>query len=486
MKKSLAIFTLMITSLIPLFPAQAQVAQEQSLWNTATQMANLENAKTQESIYGDLEIEETNVNFKVTYKIDVDSRMHGLDRSSMNNIVKAEVNIVNQSEASEDSLPFKNLTINASGEVINADQKDLYVKLIDLNFKLDGANEDLNNELEKAKVMINLVKGNWYHLGLETLYAKELSDLNSQVLMQEFKKDAKQGIKNLIEEMVTETVKQSQYYDEVFAADNVGTSATEAVDLEEADYTTYLTPEAKKNSLDLAALVEKGALECEGDTYKGEGLEDGFQYPGCFPSVSYQGILTAAEEALMNKLYASNGEWIYEAGKWYYPEIYGTSDFTDEDYVSEDEFTYDQKAIDEEVTKIMKGVDMLMERNFFYEHDLVSGPNQGFKFYSLNRATVMAAIKDFSQLMGEELTSYDQEEIQKELNQFSFGGIYHQLQDNNLLDHFFARFRYKNDDFLKKFELNYQFKLLDWKTENKIEIPANATELESLAERLML
>lgn len=486
MKKAMTMIAISAITFMPFYSTEAQ-SNEPSFWTTLAKTASLENAKSLESIYGSFEIDDGGDHLMVNYQLNSNTLTHQTNNVSGQSQISTQITIENlDAQTSESAESFKKIDALVKGHLISHDQKDLYLRLDDLIVNVEGADEGMMSNIEGFKAMAEAFKDQWYHINLDEVADQELANLfDRTTLMTNFKKNPKMAIRDVIESAVRESAKQNQYYNSFF--NDTETTIVDPSNQWDAsdDYQSYLTDEVKQHPIDLKGLVEKGVLTCDQNP-NDQTLQSGFQYPNCWPSVYYNGSLTDEESTLINELYANEGVWIYENNHWYYVND-GATDATDEsdsinydNIVSPEAFDYDESAIDAEVVKTMQGVDLLLNTNFFDERDIVLGPNQGFKFFNLNRGVTVQAIKNFAITIGEKLSDSDEGELRSTIGKISFSGIYYIRPDNDLLESLHARFKINHEEFVKNFTLNYKYKLMDYQTENKITIPSGAKELSGM------
>lgn len=131
----------------------------------------------------------------------------------------------------------------------------------------------------------------------------------------------------------------------------------------------------------------------------------------------------------------------------------------------------------EDKATVEKAVSLFFETQFFNQLDVVSGPNQGFKFFNLNRAGVIGFVQGVSKLTGDEITADDLLSLRETLGKFSMAGIYRIDQAKGFIDNLTTRMKLRDIEELKNFEMNYRFKLLDTVSENYVPAPEIFEEL---------
>ncbi len=114
---------------------------------------------------------------------------------------------------------------------------------------------------------------------------------------------------------------------------------------------------------------------------------------------------------------------------------------------------------EEDRSEIDQVIDLALDSEFFNQRDIVSGNNEGFKFFNLNKYKIINFIKNFGNVIGEELTESDEEDLREVLSKFSLAGIYRIDETYNILDNLFMRFKMRELDILKSLTVNYRHKI---------------------------
>lgn len=140
----------------------------------------------------------------------------------------------------------------------------------------------------------------------------------------------------------------------------------------------------------------------------------------------------------------------------------------------------DAGLTEEEMGQALDGISLLLESSFFTSRPVVSGLNDGFQFFSLNKTAVVNVLKQFGQMIGEELTIEDEAMIRSFLSKISLSGIYRMDDVNGLIDNLLVRFKVKETGPVKNLELNYRYKVSDLNKENVITIPSGFEELNQI------
>lgn len=211
MKKllSLVLFAcLLILPVNPIFAADEPVSFLDALGN----LSKIEDYKLVQSFYGNVEYNNETDNIGAEYRISISSAVdNGASADSFNRI-NAYLKFTNHNEVS-DSTPFKEMTVQASGELIALNQTDLYVKLSDFNVGLTDSRPFALADIENAKSMVEPFKGVWYHAGVEELATENLTtEMSAQIdvdkyigIEEQFKEDPKEAILGLTEMMLQDS-----------------------------------------------------------------------------------------------------------------------------------------------------------------------------------------------------------------------------------------------------------------------------------------
>ncbi|MBN2307254.1 hypothetical protein JXD20_04685 [Candidatus Peregrinibacteria bacterium] len=201
MKKLL---TLLLTFTLVILPGHSLLATaDMPFFEALGNRGYLKDYKLIQSFYGNLEFEEGEDHFSADFRVSINSTVDaGLEEDSFSRI-SAFIKFVNHNEVS-DSTPFKEMTVQANGEVIMRDQKDMYFKLNNFNIGLMKPLPFAVVDVENALATVNLYRGTWYHTTVNELavdeYGEEMIDTEAYMAFEEeLKKNPKEAILGLSE-----------------------------------------------------------------------------------------------------------------------------------------------------------------------------------------------------------------------------------------------------------------------------------------------
>ena len=124
----------------------------------------------------------------------------------------------------------------------------------------------------------------------------------------------------------------------------------------------------------------------------------------------------------------------------------------------------------------LEGIKMALETKLFTERQMVTGQNSGFRFFSLNKTSIVSFLQQFASLIGEELTDEDITVIRSALSKVSLSGIYRVEDIYGLIDNLLIRFKISETGPVKNLELNYRYKVSDLNKDNTIAVPTEFEE----------
>jgi len=202
MKKVLTYLTLcamLILSANSLFASAGTVSFFEALSNFAA----IEDYKLVQSFYGNAEFEEYGDHVSAEYRISVSSVVDGGNRTDNFNRLSAYIKFTNHNEVT-DSTPFKEMTVQANGEVITRDQEDIYFKLNNFNIGLTGPLSFAVMDIENVMAMADLYRGTWFHTSATELatdeFDEEVIDVEEYIALQkQLKEEPKEAILGLSE-----------------------------------------------------------------------------------------------------------------------------------------------------------------------------------------------------------------------------------------------------------------------------------------------
>ncbi len=126
---------------------------------------------------------------------------------------------------------------------------------------------------------------------------------------------------------------------------------------------------------------------------------------------------------------------------------------------------------EEQIDNFLDGIELILETKLFTERDIVAGRNTNFKFFNLNKASIINLMSKAAELIDENMTAGDKTMIRAALSKVSLSGIYRIDDIHEVIDNLLIRFRLKDIDALKNLELNYRYKLSDLNKENSVKAP---------------
>jgi len=218
--------------------------------------------------------------------------------------------------------------------------------------------------------------------------------------------------------------------------------------------------------------------------YLSDDVKNGFEYAGCWHNYDHEGELTKDQKKFVDG--QIGGEWIHIDGKWFFAS--GVHEMYDDEGELEamQNFEPDPERLNEMLEPVRKGLDLFFEADLFSEMDVISGPNEGFKFFRLKDNKVIELVKAISKNAGFELSEYELNEMKEILDMFSVAGIYN-VSEEGIMDNLFTRFKVNFPHEEGHFEMNYRFKLGSTKNVSTVQTPNDAMEItqDMLMEGLM-
>jgi len=131
-----------------------------------------------------------------------------------------------------------------------------------------------------------------------------------------------------------------------------------------------------------------------------------------------------------------------------------------------------------DLDEISKAVEHVLETKFFTTKNIESGRSAGFTTFRFNRSSIIQLAKTLANEFGEDLSSYDINELRSALNNISMSGMYRMNEIYGICDNFLIKFSLRNLDILKKLRVNYRYKVSGINNGSSIKAPANFIELE--------
>lgn len=339
----LVICALLVMPVNSLLAASNDVSFFEALGN----FSGIEDYKLIQSFYGNVDFEEDSDHISAEYRISVSSVVDGGSRTNNFSRVSVFVKLTNHNEAT-DSTPFKEMTIQANGEVITRNQKDVYFKLNNFNIGLTESLPFAVMDVENILAMADLYRGTWFHTSATELATNKLSEKDIEI-----------------------------------------------------DVDKYMALENKLKEEPKEAIIELSELA----------LKD------------------------------SNAGFSKQ-----------------------------------EMNDFLEGISLALNTKIFTEREVVAGRNMGFKFFNLNKGSIIKFMGEMAKIFGEKMSPADELMIRTGLSKVSLSGIYRIEEGNNLIDNLLIRFRLKDVGPMSKLELNYRYKLSDIHKENSIKPPTEYEE----------
>lgn len=223
MKKRIASFLALLFVLTPTSPLMA--TSDTSFLEALGNLTAIEDHKLVQSFYGSLEFEEDQDHITAEYRLSISSTVDDGSRSDSFSRLSAFLKFVNHN-AVTDSTPFKEMTIQANGEIITRGQEDIYLKLNNFNIGLTEALPFAVSDVEEVKATVDLYRGTWYHTAASELalneYDEEAIEIEEYIALEEqMKEEPKEAIIGLTElaledsEMMFSEDEISQFMDAV-------------------------------------------------------------------------------------------------------------------------------------------------------------------------------------------------------------------------------------------------------------------------------
>lgn len=351
MKKLISFLLFASLLILPANPIFA-TAESVSFFDALSNFSKVEDYKLVQSLYGNATVDNGIDSVGAEYRIAVSSAINGGNSASSFNRVNAYLKITNHN-AVTDSTPFKEMTVQASGELATLNKTDLYFKLTNFNVGLKDALPFALTDIENAETAVEPFKGVWYHTGAEELVAESLP-----------------------------------------------TEAGTEIDVNKyADIEEQFKTEPKEAILGLVETV----------------LQDS------------QATVT-----------------------------------------------------EQEISDIKEGIQLALETKFFTEKQIVTGQNADFRFFSLNKASIVNFLNQFSTLLGDELKTEDISLVRSALGKVSLSGLYRIEDVYGLIDNLLVRFKMNDTGPLKNLEVNYRYKASDLGKHNVISAPSEFQEMSDV------
>lgn len=208
MKKLLSFILILAVALTH---GKALLAQSDSIsfFEALGNFGKLNGYKLIQSFYGNMELEEYEDHLTGEYRLTFNTVTDNDNRSSFSR-VSAYMKFVNLSE-SNDSTPFKEMAVQANGEVIVKNQEEIYFKLNNFNISMMDAEPYATLDVENWISMSELYKGVWFHVTASELTAADgefNNDLDIEKYIEfenEFKEEPKEAILSLTEQALEDS-----------------------------------------------------------------------------------------------------------------------------------------------------------------------------------------------------------------------------------------------------------------------------------------
>ena len=135
---------------------------------------------------------------------------------------------------------------------------------------------------------------------------------------------------------------------------------------------------------------------------------------------------------------------------------------------------------EDDIADTMTAVRSLIETEFFTQREILSGRNKGFTFFNIKKTTIVNWLKDLAKQFNEEMSEDELSELNSALRKFSLSGVYRIEDTHNIIDNLLVRFKLRDIEALKNFELNMRFKLSDINKKNTIKAPSSFKEFDDI------
>jgi len=182
----------LLTSLLALtlilLPSNSLFATaDTSFFEALGNMGTIEDHKAIQSFYGSLEFEEGEDHVSADFRVTFSSSVTDGTRADSFSRVSAFIKFVNHNKVN-DSTPFKEMTVQANGEIITRDQDDIYLKLNNFNIGLVEPLPFAVVDIENVMATTDLYRGTWFHATANELAAnqyEETFDMEEYIAIEE-------------------------------------------------------------------------------------------------------------------------------------------------------------------------------------------------------------------------------------------------------------------------------------------------------------
>jgi hypothetical protein len=130
-----------------------------------------------------------------------------------------------------------------------------------------------------------------------------------------------------------------------------------------------------------------------------------------------------------------------------------------------------------EKNDIVSGVEQFWDTRFFNKRTIVSGRNEGFTFFFLNKWKLIDFIKEMA---GSNLTETEANEMDSIIRKMSLAGIYRINPEHDLLDNFLVKYSLRDLGVAKDFSLTYRQKISRFNDAIQFDFPQSATDFEEI------
>ena len=192
-------FASVLTLGILLTPVSSLSATDEiSFWQAMGNLANIKDCKSIQSFYGNMDFMENEEHISADFRISISSTVE--DGTDSFGRISAFLKFTNHNEIN-DATPFREMTVQANGEMVTQNQNDLYLKLNNFNIGFEEPLPLAVLDAENIMATVDLYRGTWYHSTTSELVADEAAiDLEEYMALNEqMKEDPKGAIYNLTE-----------------------------------------------------------------------------------------------------------------------------------------------------------------------------------------------------------------------------------------------------------------------------------------------
>ena len=196
------LFISLFTLTLLLLPSDSLfAANNTSFFGALKNLSSVEDHKAVQSFYGNAEFMEDEDHITAEYRVSISSTVDDGSQTNSFNRVSAFIKFVNHNQVN-DATPFREMTMQANGEIVTRSQDDIYFKLNNFNIGLKEPLPFAVVDTENVMAMMDLYRGTWYHASANKLAADESGKIDVEAYMaleEQLKEDPKEAILGLSE-----------------------------------------------------------------------------------------------------------------------------------------------------------------------------------------------------------------------------------------------------------------------------------------------